>query len=333
MYRRRAALVALVLLLGGARAAITVVSTTTLVTEAVGPAVTISFGPGGSESRFFSWSLSTNATHVSGTMLGRAGADWYAKDVLRLTNARAGPQSVTLSAPQLVNAQLDVFGWHVYDGTTLIGTLDMESVGPSITFSLPGSTTYRVDARLDLAEGAGTDNAPMAFDVGIRIGTGGILVTHAGSAPALGVSTVQVPIGKLATGSAVGANATNGTASINAPTLLVSDQDALYLNNTAGSPWWVKLVHVASSSISDLSTANIGVNNGTLVEHVRISGGAVTQSGGDLQRLEPSSTNRVYVRSLEGLLFDGATIDLDIYASPDATGDSYLLSKARITLT
>ena len=333
MRRALAALVALLVLAGGARAAITVVSTSTLATGAVAPPVSFSLGAGGAEARFFSWSLSPNATVVSGAMLGRAGADWYAKDVLRIANARAGAQTVTLSAAQLVNAQLDVFQWFVYDGATLVATLDLESASPGATFALPGAATYRLDARLDLADGTGAHNAPTSFELRLRVGAGGVLVTHTTSASTLSVGAVEVPFGRLAAGSGVGANATNASASINAPTVIASNQNALYLNNTGTSAWWVKVVLSSSASISDVTTGNVGVDNGTLVEHVKIASGAVTQSSGSYQRLEPSSTNHLYVRSLQELIFDGATLDVDVHLSPTSAGDSYLVSKARLTLT
>ena len=133
--------------------------------------------------------------------------------------------------------------------------------------------------------------------------------------------------------SAVGANSTNGTASVNAPTVLANTQNAFYINNTAPSTSYAKLVLTASASLSDVNTANIGIASGASTDHVKVSGGSVTQSTGSYQALAAGSTNHVYVRSLEGVLFNGATLDVDVYVSDTATGDSYTVSKALITLT
>lgn len=333
----RAAVAALVVLLlsGGAEAAITLAATSGIATSVVAPPVRLELGDAGSATRYFSpLALSSNATILSGTMVGRAGADVYAKDVVRMVNARASDQGVTLSAAQLSNARLDVFQWLVYDGAALVATLDMETASPSVTFTLPASTTYRLDARLDLADGAGRNNVPASFQLTLGIDAGGIRLVHTTSAPSLGVATVEVPFGKLASGSSVGANATNASASISAGVVVAATTNVFYLNNTnASAAWYVKIVYVGSSGIAQLSTGNFGVDNGTAVDHVKISSGSVTQTSGSYQRLEPGSTNRLYVKSLEGVFFSGATVDFDVYASDTATGASYAVSKGRITLT
>lgn len=330
-----AAALTVLLLASGAEAAITVVAESGLTTSVVAPPVRFELGAGGAATRYFSpFTLSSNATSVSGVMVGRAGADVFAKDALRIVNARASPQSVTLAAGQLASAQLDVFQWLVYDGSTLIATLDVESASPSVAFTLPASTTYRLDARMDLADGAGRNNAPASFQVQLAIDGGGIRLEHTTSALSLDVATVEVPFGKLASGSTVGANATNASASMGAGVVVMSTANAFYLNNTnASAPWYVKIVYVASSGAAQLTTGNLGVNNGTSVDHVTTSSGSVTQSSGSYQRLEPGSTNRLYVESLEGVLFGGATIDFDVYASDTPSGASYTVSKGRITLT
>lgn len=328
------AMAALVGLTAGAQAAVSVVSVSALNTGVVGPPVKLELGAAGTTARYFSpFSLSANATTASGTVLGRAGADLYAKDALRVVNTRAADQSVTLNAAQLSNAQLDVFAWYLYNGATLVATLDMEAASPSISFTLPASTTYRLDMRLDLGDGAGNNTAPTAFEVGLRVGSGGIVLTHATSAPALSVHTVVVPLRPLIAGAAVGANSTNGTASVNAPTVLANTQNAFYLNNTAPAASYAKLVLTSSASISDVNTANIGIASGASTDHIKVSGGSIAQTEGSYQILAAGSTNQVYVRSLEGVLFNGATLDFDVYVSDTATGDSYTVSKARITLT
>lgn len=326
---------AFVTLAAGAQAAIVLTSTGSMLASATSPPVKLELGASGSSERYFSpFALSANATSATGTAIGRAGGDLYAKDALRVVNTRAAAQSVTLSSTRLSNAQLDVFQWHVYNGATLVASMDVEGAAPSMTFTLPASATYRLDMRLDLADGTTNATAPTSFELRLRVGSGGTVLTHPTSAPALSVHTVLVPLRPLLAGSAVGASSTNGTASVNAPTLLQSTQNVFFLNNTAPTASYVRLVLVASASISDVSVGNVGVaSGGTSVDHVRIGSGVVTQPAGSYQLLAPGSTNRLYLTSLEGLLFNGATLDLDIHASDTASGDSYVVSKARLTLT
>lgn len=320
----------------GAQGAIVVESVSHVSTSAMAPPVKLELGASGSSARYFSsFALSANATVASGTMLGRAGADLYAKDVLRVVNTHAADQSVTLSSAQLSNAQLDVFVAYVYDGAALVASMDLEAASPSMSFTLPASSTYRLDLRLDLADGAGNDSAPASFQLGLRVGSGGIALTHTTSMPDLRVHAVEVPLRPLIAGSSVGANSTNGTASVNVPTLVANTQNAWYLNNTNGAAAsYVKLVLTASTSIADVSTANVGIASGTSVDHIKISSGVVTQDrGASWQALAAGSTNRIYLTSLEGLLFDGATLSFDVYVSDSSSGDSYVVSKARLTLT
>ncbi|HUR68809.1 MAG TPA: hypothetical protein VM370_06140 [Candidatus Thermoplasmatota archaeon] len=338
MSQAKTALLLLLLATPAASAAISLVATSsTLTTSAVAPPVTLALGAAGSSARYFSsWTLSSNATSVTGTVLGRAGADWYAKGVFDIVNGRTSAQTVLLSSTQLTNAQLDVFVLYVYNGTTLVGSFDLEAASPSLTFTLPASTTYRLDMRLDLADGAGNHNAPSSLSLALRVGSGGILVTHATSAPSLTATTVQVPFGKLVAGSSVGSNATNATGSAAAAVVVAGTTDYFYLNNTATSASFVKIVETsAGSGVSALTTMNLGVTNstGSSVNHVTLANGGFTQTSGSYQRLEPSSTNRIYVRSLEGVLFGSATVTFDVYVSDTSAGDSYIVSKGSVTLT
>jgi hypothetical protein len=338
MSRALLALATGLLVCGAAEAAILIAATPSAVgTSVVAPPVTWELGPAGASSRWFSpLTVSANATHLTGSAKARAGADWTAYDVARLVNGRASAQSVTLSAAQLTNAQLDLFKVFVYDGSTLVGTLDLEAASPSLTFTIPASGSRRVDLRLDLADGAGANNAPASFSLSVRVATGGITVAPGTSTPALAVSTVDVPFGKLVSGSSVGSNATNASGSAAAAVALAGSTDYFYINNTATSPSYVKIVETtATAGISALATMNIGVRNstGVAVEHVKLSSGSFTQTSGSYQRLEPSSTNYLYVRSLEGVLFGSATIGFDLYASDTSSGASFALSKGTVTLT
>lgn len=328
-------LVALLLVAGGVRAGITVVATGSVTTGVTAPPVRFEVGDAGASTRYFApLTLSANATAATGTLVARAGADVYAQDALRLVNARAEAQTVTLSSARLENAQLDLFHVHVYDDAALVATIDLESAAPTALFTLPGSSTYRLDVRLDLADGAGRDTIPPSFTLALSVGTGGLRLVHTPSDPLLDARQVETPLGPLATDSLVGANATNGTGSIAAAILIAASSDVFYLNNTnASGVWYVRLVHVASTGLETLTTGNVGVDNGTRVEHVKTSSGSVTQPSGSYQRLEPGSSNRVYVHTLEDLLFSTGSVDLDIHVSDTEIGASFTVMKARIVLT
>lgn len=331
-----AAIALVVLVAAGAQAAIGLVSQSTVATSARSPPVTLEIGAGGATTRYFApLALSANATVATGTLLGRAGADLYVHDALRLVNARAVPQGVTLSAGSIASASVEVFHVRVHNSTALLATLDLKAASPTATFTIPASTSLRLDVRLDLADGAGNSTAPASFDLRLRVGTGGLALDHTPTAPALRVHQVTVPFRPLLAGSSVGANSTNATLSVNAPTILQSTQNALWVNNTHGTAAsFVRLVHVGSSSTSDVSVGRIGIDNGTTsADHVIFASGSLTQPSGAWQRLAPASANRLYVTSLEGLLFDGATVEIDMYVSDTAAGSSYVLTKARFTLT
>lgn len=328
------AFVVLSVLAGDAHAAVSLSASGTLATSAIAPAAAWQAGSAGA--RYLSGlAASANGTTVSGTLLARAGADLYVSDALRLANARASPVDVVLSSTQATGAGIEVFRWLVYDGTTLVGTLDLMAASPSLSFTLPASTTYRLDARVDVADGGGAHNLPASFTLGVRTGSATLSVQHPTSSPSVSVSAADIAFGQLAAGSTVGANATNGSASVAGRVAISGTDNVLYVNNTASSPSYVKAVYTSGTAgLSSLSTFNIGVNNGTAsLDQIKIASGSVTQASGSYHRIEPSTTARLYATTLEGVLFSSGTATFDVYVSDTASGDSYYVMKGSITVT
>lgn len=171
----RGAWVAVVVIIAaatGVQAAISWSTTSTTTTSVTPPPVQLELGNGANKTHYFSppLTLSANGTLVSGTLSAKAGADARVKNVLKIANRDAALQNVTLTATQVTNANVEAFTWSVYDGNTLVGILDLKSATPSLAFALPAAATYRLDLRIDIADGAGKDNSPTSFDLSERVG-------------------------------------------------------------------------------------------------------------------------------------------------------------------
>jgi hypothetical protein len=163
---------------------------------------------------------------------------------------------------------------------------------------------------------------------------GSITLTHA-SAPSISVRTVEVPFGKIVAGSSVGANATNGSVSI-AGRIVLGTDNVLYVNNTHSTDaLYVKLSEWSVTGLGGVTTINVGIDNGTSTDQVKISLGSVTQASGAYVRLAPSSTNRIYVQSLVVALSHTTptVISLDAYVADDLAESAYYTMRAAITVT
>jgi len=132
-------------------------------------------------------------------------------------------------------------------------------------------------------------------------------------------STVLVPMGALASGSSGGLNGTAGTATITG-TLVSTTTNALYLNNTDSAVWYAKLDVASSSGLANLPALTIGINNGTSsVAQTTVLVAALTKSTGTYVRLEPSSTNRIYVTDTVTTLGLTSSFTLTVRASVDTS--------------
>jgi hypothetical protein len=167
-FRRRALLGGLGVILVaaiGAQASITWRASSTVQVGVTPPPVQLETGAGANKTHYFSplLTVTANGTTLSGTLLAHAGADARVKDVFKVASRSSSAKAVTLSATQISNARVELFSWSVYNGTTLIGTLDMLAASPSLAFSLPAGQTWSADLRIDMADGAGNDNSPSSF--------------------------------------------------------------------------------------------------------------------------------------------------------------------------
>lgn len=164
------ALAGLVLAAVGVQAAITWSSTSTLTTSVAAPTVYFQEGVGAGKTRYFaSFALSQNATSFTAEFKPRIGADTTVKDVVRITSASAASRSVTFTATQVANANVERFLFLVKDGSTVIATVDYLAASPSATFTLPAGATFKLDLRVDLTDAATVGNTNVAFDLRVSV--------------------------------------------------------------------------------------------------------------------------------------------------------------------
>ncbi|MFA5862606.1 MAG: hypothetical protein WDA16_13020 [Candidatus Thermoplasmatota archaeon] len=161
--------IGLVVVVGVAAAAITLTyTTTTTVTTSVTPPP-VQFvagsdsGPSALTNYVTAYAISTNKTSMTATVKGVPESTLVIGSYLQLQNVDAGAaHSVTLTTPQVSNAYVTAYTLGIYtSGNVLQDTLDLRAASPTVTFSLPASTTYYGKLTLTLATGAGADNVAL----------------------------------------------------------------------------------------------------------------------------------------------------------------------------
>jgi hypothetical protein len=157
----------LLVVAAGVQASINWQASSTVQVGVAPPPVQLEPAAGANKTHYFSPGLTVNAngTTLTGTLLAHAGADARVKDAFKVASRSSSAQSVTLSGTQVSSARVELFTWSVYNGTTLVGALDMRAASPSLSFTLPAGETWSVHLRLDVADGAGNDNSPSSFDL------------------------------------------------------------------------------------------------------------------------------------------------------------------------
>lgn len=154
----------------GVQAAITWSSTSTLTTSVAAPTVYLQEGVGAGKARYFSsFALSQNATSFTAEFKPKIGADTTVKDVVRIASASSAARTVTFTAAQVANANVERFLFLVKDGGTTIATFDYLAASPSATFALPAGATYKLDLRVDLADAATVGNTNVDFDLRVSV--------------------------------------------------------------------------------------------------------------------------------------------------------------------
>jgi hypothetical protein len=332
-----AVVAALVLLvsLGPADAALSWTATSTLTTSATSVLVQFASGAGSTNLRHLSsFSLSTNKTSFTATLVGLPGGDSNVTDVARVTNAGASSATVTLTASQVTTANVNTLNWTVRTSSSTVGTMNVTAASPSITFTLASGATDFLDLRYKLAPGSGTNNATPTFTLSLALApVGGLSVTYASATESSIVRTVEVPLAALVAGSTGGLNGTRGAASV-ANQLVLTTTDMLYLNNTnATGAWFAKLVLTSSSGLTGITSLTIGINNGTSTAQIVGSLGSMTQTSGPYVKLETSSTNKIYLTQTTTALQSTSTFAFDVYAADSATEAGLVLTSGTITIT
>lgn len=110
---------------------------------------------------------------------------------------------------------------------------------------------------------------------------------------------VEVAFGIAIEGVTIGANATNASVTLARSTVLLTT-NALWLNNTnATGAYYARVSLHASSGLDPLLTLlEVGIDNGTLHPQVTTVVGVLGLTSGEYVKLEPGSTNRIYVTQL-----------------------------------
>lgn len=165
----------------------------------------------------------------------------------------------------------------------------------------------------------------------VPIAAAGITLVHAPASGTFDPVAVEVPFGRIISGSSIGANNTNASVAI-AATLLQTSTDILYLNNTnATSPYFVRFELVGTDNLGLLDLVRVGIDNGTTTDQIIIELGVIIDDDGTLVRLEPASTNTVYVTRSIALGTGGVTFW--VYAADDASQSTYVKTRASVELT
>lgn len=158
------AALALIVVALQAQAAIRWSSTGSLAASVTDPRIELQAGSGASNSRYVKdLEISTNGSAFTGTVKPKSGADLRVKDVVRIANVDDGARTVTMRADQVSNARYEVFTWAARNATATVATFDYLVATPSASFTIPAGETIQLDLRVDLADGAGNDNAAISF--------------------------------------------------------------------------------------------------------------------------------------------------------------------------
>lgn len=172
-----------------------------------------------------------------------------------------------------------------------------------------------------------------AFALALLV-SGSVTLTYPSATPSSDVRQVETPLAPLAGGSSVTGSGTEATASVGG-SLISLKTNVLYLNNTnATGVSYAKINAVSSSGVSNLVSLTVGINNGT-ADTAQVTGalGAITQSGGDYVRLEPASTNRIFLTQAVTLVGPDASLVLDIVTSDTTDDSAYMITNANLTIT
>lgn len=166
------ALVTLLLATGTALAALSVAYTTpsSQVLGVTAPPVIFATGADAGNSNYVnSYANSLNATRYTVTVRGVPEATTTIGELFQLKNVDTNPHTVWLNGTQLVNANILVYKIELYDGATLMGTLDFLAATPTTTMTLPAGSTYSAKVTIQLGSGAGNHNVAATQSITLAI--------------------------------------------------------------------------------------------------------------------------------------------------------------------
>lgn len=164
---------AIILISGSALAAITL-SYTTPSSQSLGltaaPVVFVAGGDAANSKYVDSFALSTNATRFSVTVKGVPEATVTIDELFKVKNQDSAAHTVTLSTPQVVNANVLVYKLDIYNGVTLVSTLDFLAGSPSANLgSMAAAAEYHAKLTVQLASGAGANNVNEVRNLSISV--------------------------------------------------------------------------------------------------------------------------------------------------------------------
>ncbi len=162
--------------------------------------------------------------------------------------------------------------------------------------------------------------------------SGALTLLHTESSGNFRPVEVEVPFGQHVAGSTLGANQTNASVSI-AGSLLETTTDILYINNTnATGAHHARLEVIDTTNLANLDLLKLGIDNGTTTDQIVIETGTVLDSDGTYVKLEPGSTNTIYVtQSLSALTT--TSIAFYVYSADDPQESAFVKTRAELTLT
>lgn len=167
----------------------------------------------------------------------------------------------------------------------------------------------------------------------VPVASGTLTLLHTESTGTFEPIEVEVPFAPHGEGGTMGANNTNASVSI-AGTLLQTTTDILYINNTnTTGAHWARLEVADTTNLANLDLLKLGIDNGTTTtDQIIIEVGSLTDADGTYVKLEPGSTNTIYVtQSLSSLTTSGVTFW--VYSADDTQESAFVKTRAQLTLT
>lgn len=161
-------ILAVLVLAGFAAAAITLTYTnTSTLSTSVTPAP-IQFvagddaGPSALTDYVSAYTISTNKTYMTATVKGVPEATLTVGSFFKLQNVDDASHDITLSTPQVSNAYVSVYTIQIFNGADVSqGTLTLTDATPTVSVTIPASSTFYAKLTLRLATGAGIDNVAL----------------------------------------------------------------------------------------------------------------------------------------------------------------------------